>query len=322
MKDSITILKITQMVLIIELNMKNNNKLEESLEDVIKIASILGHQHVIEWANQELIGYDNIELVPNYRYIECYSKTKKRSWVKKNLSHILVLIPWIYPIAYTIRSIQNISSTHNIFDQSGNPIDVYVQGNDIEKVISGVKAKIIEYTSKVISNPENLKIEFKTRNEENSEKYKQNLENLSDEISILKSNKILRNDEESKIFFNNMKCLYEFKRNLNFKYSIIAMGSLIEFLLIRYCQNHNLSPEKFNGKKGYYFSHYLETAIKRNLFNEKKRWEIVQRYLRGFRNYIHIDKEIKSIKIDYGWYKTLAPIFERLYECFKNEIKI
>ncbi len=318
MKDSVKMLKISQLVSRIEMNLKVNQNLDESLEDVIKIASILHLQHVIEWANQELIGYDSIDQIPNYRYIECYSKTMRRSLIKKNQAHYLIIIPWTYPIAYTLRSIQNKALSHNIFDQSGNPISVYVHGNDLEKILSGVKAKIIEYISKVISNPENLLIEFKTRNEENSEKYKQNLKKLSSDISQLKSNKLLRNDEESRIFFNNVQNLYEFKHNLNYKYSIIAMGSIIEFLLIRYCKNNQIAPEAYNRQKGSSFSNYLETSIKKNLFNEKKRWEIVQKYLRDFRNYIHINKEIKSIKIDYGWYKTLVPVFERLYECFKN----
>ena len=56
-----------------------------------------------------------------------------------------------------------------------------------------------------------------------------------------------------------------------------------------------------------------------DIFNQKKRWEIVQNHLRDFRNYVHINKEVKEELIDKSWYATMKPVFESLYENFKEE---
>lgn len=96
------------------------------------------------------------------------------------------------------------------------------------------------------------------------------------------------------------------------------MGAILEFLLIRYCENNNISPEPYNSRKGKGFANYIESAIKYDIFSEKRRWEIVQSHLRDFRNYIHILKEINSIQLDEKWYETIKPVFEVLYNKCKS----
>ena len=95
------------------------------------------------------------------------------------------------------------------------------------------------------------------------------------------------------------------------------MGTIIEFLLIRYCENHHIEPEPYNNRKGNGFSNYIEAAIKNDIFGEKMSWKLVQSHLREFRNYIHIQKEITSIEIDEKWYKIVKPVFEDIYKDFK-----
>jgi len=99
---------------------------------------------------------------------------------------------------------------------------------------------------------------------------------------------------------------------------MILMGAIIEFLLIRYCENHNIEPEPFNNRKSNGFANYVEAAIKNDIFGEKMRWKLVQSHLREFRNYIHIQKEVMSIEIDEKWYETIKPHFEVLYKHFKS----
>ncbi len=99
---------------------------------------------------------------------------------------------------------------------------------------------------------------------------------------------------------------------------MVLMGAILEFLLVRYCKNNNIPPEPYNNRKGETFANYIESAIKNDIFGEKKRWEIVQSHLRDFRNYIHILKEIQSTEIDEKWYETIKPVFEVLYNKFKS----
>jgi hypothetical protein len=135
-----------------------------------------------------------------------------------------------------------------------------------------------------------------------------------------------QNNKEKRIFISNITLLIEFERLENFKYCMIAMGSILELLLIRYCKNNNLPPEDYKAPNGSIFKvgknpkfvHYVETAIKKNIFGMKKRWELVQNYLRDFRNYVHIEKEAKSDEIDKEWYETMKPVFDALYEKFKE----
>lgn len=98
---------------------------------------------------------------------------------------------------------------------------------------------------------------------------------------------------------------------------MIAMGSIIEFLLVRYCKDHSIRPESFirddgTTQSGNKYSNYIQAAIKNDLFGQKKSWYIVQNNLRSFRNYVHISKEIEEEEIDIRWYQAIEPIFTKL----------
>lgn len=135
------------------------------------------------------------------------------------------------------------------------------------------------------------------------------------EISEIKSTALksyVKNDFEMNIFINNIKALISFEEMGNFKFCMIQMGSILEFLLRNYCEAKGIKPKH---KK---FINYVESAIINNIFGQKKRWELIQQYLRDFRNYIHIQKEIKSDIVDKHWYNTIKPNFKALYNEFKQ----
>ena len=124
-------------------------------------------------------------------------------------------------------------------------------------------------------------------------------------------------NNEKSVFENNLKSLETFKLVKNYKYCMIAMGSIIEFLLVRYCKDQSILPEDFirddgTTQSGKNFSNYVQAAIKHDLFGQRKSWYIVQNNLRSFRNYVHISKESKEEKIDKGWYQAIEPIFDKL----------
>jgi hypothetical protein len=125
------------------------------------------------------------------------------------------------------------------------------------------------------------------------------------------------NNNEKGVFKNNLKSLETFKLVKDYKYCMIAMGSILEFLLVRYCKDQSIRPEVFirddrTTQSGNKFSNYIQAAIKHDLFGQKKSWYIVQNNLRSFRNYVHISKENKEEKIDKGWYQAIVPIFDKL----------
>lgn len=135
---------------------------------------------------------------------------------------------------------------------------------------------------------------------------------------------IFKTKEEKVIFMSNMISLRMFEIVKDYKYTMIAMGSIIEFLLVRYCKNNSIAPEDYTDAMGNKtlarekkFVNYAQSAIVNNLFGQKNSWNIVQTNLRNFRNYVHIRKEVKEEKIDEGWYITIKPVFERILSNFK-----
>lgn len=151
---------------------------------------------------------------------------------------------------------------------------------------------------------------------------KSKLEDLDDDYMVVKFDTYFQNQKEEEIFIQNIQSLREFEILKNFKYSIIAMGSILEFFLTRYCNAKDITPLNNKGseikKNKATFVNYVESAIQNDIFGEKDRWKIVQDYLRDFRNYIHIEKEISSREIDENWYKTMSPVFNALLEHFEN----
>lgn len=146
----------------------------------------------------------------------------------------------------------------------------------------------------------------------------QNITNEKEEqmkltIAMLKKKRILRGKKEIEIFKSNLISFYYFDFIHNYKYSIIAMGSIIEFLLFRSYSELEENPNKKSN-----FHQLCEWAIEENFINQKKRWQIIQSHLRDFRNYVHIDKEVKSDDLDFEWYQTIKPVFEKILILFST----
>jgi len=135
------------------------------------------------------------------------------------------------------------------------------------------------------------------------------------EISATSLKTYFKNIKERKIFANNLASLACFKFFSDYKYCMIAMGSILEFLLITYCRHNNIIPSGVSDPK---FYHYIKEAIDKDIFGQKKRWKLVQDYIRDFRNYVHIEKEVNSDYIDKSWYETMKPVFKKLYGYFKS----
>lgn len=132
----------------------------------------------------------------------------------------------------------------------------------------------------------------------------ENLENLG----------VFSHKDESDIFKDNMISLRAFELIGNYKYAIIGMGSILEFMVVRYCKINNISPNPTNKSN---FASYLKTAINRNLFGQKNSWLTIQHNLRIFRNYVHIEKEMTEEPIDDGWYIAIKNVFEKVLSNFK-----
>ncbi len=143
------------------------------------------------------------------------------------------------------------------------------------------------------------------------------------EIDRSNLDSILKTELEKKIIRKNLISLGNFDKSREFKFSIITMGSILEFFLARYCEFKGIEPTNNKGeiinRKKARFVNYIEAAIHKDIFTEKDRWKIVQDYLRDFRNYIHIYKEISSKEIDEDWYKTMVPVFFALLEKFSHQ---
>lgn len=136
----------------------------------------------------------------------------------------------------------------------------------------------------------------------------------------------LINDDEKEVLRSNLTSLRIFENLPDYKYTMITMGSILEFILIRYCINNKIEPEPYDDPFGNHvpankkkFINYIQSAIKINLFKRKNSWHIIQHNLRNFRNYVHINKEIKDEKIDKEWYKTIKPHFERIINDFISQ---
>ncbi|GAH77333.1 unnamed protein product, partial [marine sediment metagenome] len=121
----------------------------------------------------------------------------------------------------------------------------------------------------------------------------------------------LVDEKERETFTQNIDILLKFEYERNYKFCIIMMGSILEFLLIRFCEKENIH-------KGNNFNSYINKAIEKDIFQEEMRWKLVQTHIRDFRNYIHIQKEMESTEIDENWYNTVKQVFEVLYSKFKS----
>ncbi len=142
-------------------------------------------------------------------------------------------------------------------------------------------------------------------------------------VDIEKHN-MFNNDEEKEIFKKNMNSLQFFESIGDFKYCMVAMGSIIEFLLKKYCKLNGIKPEPYTdpfGKtvpaKKKDFVNYTQSAIVNDILGQRNSWFIVHNSLRNFRNYVHIEKEIKEEKIDVKWYEIIRPAYEKIIQSFR-----
>ena len=139
---------------------------------------------------------------------------------------------------------------------------------------------------------------------------------------------LFQNENEKTILKKNFKSLYIFQKINEYKYSIIVMGSIIEFLLIRYCHKNKFEPEPYSTSNGdtipasrKRFCNYIQSAIKNDILGQKNSWYIIQNNLRNFRNYVHISKEIKEETIDQDWFIATKGVFDRIIRNFKPRSK-
>lgn len=154
---------------------------------------------------------------------------------------------------------------------------------------------------------------------------RQAMQQIKKDSKMLKERLLLNNKKEVEIFEENLLSLRVMEHYNDLKYCMVAMGSILEFLLRKYCIVNNLRCEDYHPPSGSkidasrkYFVNYVQSAIKNDILFEKSRWKIVQNNLRDFRNYVHINKQVKGEIIDKAWYKTIKPVFERLFESFRD----
>lgn len=300
-------------------NIKNtiNRKdyLVKNLQKVLEIAKKENHRNVIYWVNWELNGYEDIESIPHYRIIKINEYKHPSTFIGERRYEKTDY--FTKPIKEVIDNSKKEIFTYNSTNIWGTLLTLSINKSEFLEIIDGVKRKIKEYISMVIKDAKSIDAEFSFIKSQNFKEYKRKLEKEEFDIILGKLSSYLNDEKEKQIFLKNIKTLLRFEYEHNYKFSMILMGAIIEFLLIRYCENHNIKPEPFNNQKNNGFANYVEAAIKNDIFGEKMSWKLVQSHLREFRNYIHIQKEVKSIEIDEKWYETIKPHFEALYKHFK-----
>ncbi|MFX1310056.1 MAG: hypothetical protein ACFE8C_10200 [Promethearchaeota archaeon] len=135
---------------------------------------------------------------------------------------------------------------------------------------------------------------------------------------------LIKDENEKTILEKNFKSLFVSEKIHDYKYSMIMMGSIIEFLLVRYCNNNIIDLEPYINPNGNitpankkHFCNYIQSAIKYDILGQKNSWYLIQNNLRNFRNYVHISKEVKEEPIDYDWYLATKSVFDRIIRNFK-----
>ena len=166
---------------------------------------------------------------------------------------------------------------------------------------------------------------WRVPNQQNNEAVSLTVSLIETIMEKLSNMNIFGNNDEKTILENNLKSLYTFQKIHDYKYCMIVMGSIIEFLLIKYCDKNNINPEPYNNPingavtpaNRKLFCNYIQSAIKNDIFGQKKGWYLIQNNLRDFRNYVHISKETQEEKIDYEWFKAIKDVFDRIIRNFK-----
>ena len=302
-------LETKEILEFIENNIEDKYKITNNLKNLIEIAKVHNIRTVFEWVHWELYGYKEIEALPQYRKLNVKVHKQASTWVGER--EYEKVLDFINPIEEVVRFSENEISKYDTTNIWGTPITYFIPQLDFYKILNGAIGILKEIISKIKRDLNAVLIELNFIEDDSYREYKSKLRNEEFEISQGCLDKYLRDDNEKEIFINNIRDLLKFEYEHRFKFCMVMMGSILEFLLDRYCEINNI-PKKRE------FSAIINTAIQKDIFGEKMRWKIVQSHLRDFRNCIHINKEMISSIIDESWYNTIKPVFEVLYKKFKS----
>ncbi len=293
------------------------DKIVENLKLIKKISKNNNYLSVLYWINAELEGYDDKEFRLPYRKIRKNVLKHASKFFLERLNKKLEYIT--DPIGKIIKWTERDKITYKSTNFWGTTLTITIYKSELDDVLQGVMRKIADFFLLYDKDQKLIEKEFNFLPDDNYEEFKEKTNKETLDIDLGKLNQFLYDYKEKEIFKESLKDLIRFEYEKKFKYAIILMGSILEFLLIRYYAVNNIELSSVYGKKRYYkFSELVNYAIKTDFMNEKKRWEIVQSYLRDFRNQIHLINEMRERRIDEKWYETLKPVFEFLYDKFKH----
>ncbi len=294
---------------LIEKNIEDKYQITNNLKNLIEIAKVHNLRSVFEWAHWELYGYKEMEALPQYRKLNVKVHKQASTWSGER--EYEKVIDFINPIEEVVSFFKNQISRYDTTNIWGTPITYFIPQEEFDKIFDGVIDNLREIISKIKRDLNAVPIELNFIQDESYREYKSKLRNEEFEISKGCFDKYLKSSNEKEILINNIRDLLKFEYEHRFKFCMVMMGSILEFLLDRYLEVNNFSKKRE-------FSANINTAIQKDINGEKMRWKIIQSHLRDFRNYIHINKEMKSTSIDESWYNTIKPVFEVLYKNFKS----
>ena len=302
-------MKTKKVLELIEKNIEDKYQITNNLKILIEIAKVHNLRSVFEWAHWELHGYKEIEALPQYRKLNVKVNKQASAWFQER--EYEKFIDFINPIEEIVSFCKNEISRYDTTNIWGTQITYFIPQSEFHKILDGIIDILRDTISKFKRDLNAVPIELNFIEDESFREYKSKLRDEAFYISQGCFDKYLKEDYEKEIFINNIRDLLKFEYEHRFKFSMVMMGSILEFLLYRYLEINN-TPKKKE------FSANINTAIQKDIFGEKMRWKIVQSHLRDFRNCIHINKEMKSTIIDESWYNTIKPVFEVLYKKFKS----
>ena len=302
-------MKTKKILEIIETNIEDKAQITYNLKMLIEIAKVHNLRSVFEWARWELQGYKEIEALPQYRKLKVIVNKQATAWFGER--EYEKFIDFINPIEEIVSFYKNEISRYDTTNIWGTQITYFIPQSEFHKILDGVIDILRDIVLKIKRDLNSVQIELNFIEDESFREYKSKLRDEEFNISQGCFDKYLKEDYEKEIFINNIRDLLKFEYEHRFKFCMVMMGSILEFLLRRHLEINN-TPKKRE------FSAYINTAIQKDIFGEKMRWKIVQSHLRDFRNCIHINKEMKSTIIDESWYNTIKPVFEVLYKKFKS----
>ncbi len=313
----IVVLTTTDLIKSIKKTINRKDYLITNLQIAKDIAENYRHNKAFNWIRCELFGYQEYDSIPYYRKIKFsvheYSSSNLLRGKHEIMDYFSISIKEI------IKNSKKDSSTYNHIDIKGTKIIESIQKSELLEIIEGVKRKLDDYISRLLKDPSDIEANLNLTFGENYREYQLKLKEEEIDISLGMFNIYFKNEKEKDIFTKNLVSLLKFEYERNYKFCMILMGTLIEFLLIRFCRRYKILPEFSQNQKDDTFAKYIESAIKNKLLEEKLRWVIIQSHLGGYKNYIDIFKEIQSPELDQNWYEIIKPTFEVLYDKFKSK---